>query len=254
MSIIACFKWTIDEEDIRIRADGTLDFSIAKKKISDYDRNVIEAAAQLATKTEKQVIGLTFGNSEAKPSLKDALSRGLDEAYWLNCEEAQDADGAATARALARAINMIGDIDLVVCAEGSSDVYARQTAPRIGALLDWPVVTSAISMEFEEEKLLATRKLDDGLEKVAVELPAVISVLPEICTPPIPTLMAILGAGKKQVTEFNKDDLGIDLEPKVLVNETKGYVMDRKNIVLDEGSAEDRVAELVGLLQKEGVL
>ncbi|HCF49069.1 MAG TPA: electron transfer flavoprotein subunit beta [Syntrophomonas sp.] len=252
--VIACYKWVVDEADIRINTDLTVDLSKAKGKISDYDKNAIEAAVQAAASLNGKAIGLTFGTAEAKPSLKDALSRGLDEAWYINDQQAGQADGAGTARALAAAIKRMPDVSLIICAEGASDTYARQTAPRIGALLDLPVVTSAGKIEISGNTLTAVRILDDCLQTVKVELPAVIAVLPEINPAPIPGLKAVLAAGKKPVTELKTQDLGIDLAPKTSVTEFKGYIMNRKNIIFNEGQTADKVNALATALRKEGVL
>lgn len=253
-NIVACYKWVADEADIKIKSDLTVDIKRAKGKISDYDKNVIEAAVQAAGVLGGKAVSLTFGNANAKQSLKDALSRGLEEGYWINAEEADIADGSVTAKALAAALNKIGNFSLVICAEGASDTYARQTAPRIGAVLDLPVVTSVSRMEIEANTLTAVRKLDDCLETVKVEMPVVVAVLPEINTPTVPGLKAVLAAGKKPVTEFKSSDLEIDFTPKAKVTAVKGYAMNRKNIILREGEAADKVKELAAALRKEGVL
>lgn len=252
--IIACYKWVADEADIRINADLSVDLSKAKGKISDYDRNVIEAAVQAAAAVGGKAVGLTFGNLKAKQSLKDALSRGLEETIYINGEEANQADGAATARALAAAIKKTADVSLVICAEGASDTYQSQTAPRLGALLDLPVITSVVKIEISGNTLTAVRKLEDCLQTVKAELPAVVAVLPEINSAPIPGLKAVLAAGKKPVTEFSPADLGVDLTPKTQVTEFKGYIMNRKNIILGEGDTADKVKALAAALRKEGVL
>jgi electron transfer flavoprotein alpha/beta subunit len=45
---LTCYKWTLDEQDIKIKPeDLSLDSSRAKGKISDFDRNAIEEAALL---------------------------------------------------------------------------------------------------------------------------------------------------------------------------------------------------------------
>ena len=51
--IIVCYKWVVDEQDIRVN-QGTqeLDFSRTKKKISDYDKNAIEIGTQIWEKNE----------------------------------------------------------------------------------------------------------------------------------------------------------------------------------------------------------
>jgi electron transfer flavoprotein beta subunit len=252
--ILVCYKWVADEADVKVKSDLSVDMTKAKWKISDYDRNAIEAAVQAAAFLGGEACGLNFGTAAAKPSLKDALSRGLAQAYWINAQEAANADGAVTAKALAAAINKIPDVSLVICAEGASDTYARQTAPRMGAILDWPVITSVTKMEFDGNQLTAVRKLEDCLQTVKVQLPAVVSILPEINDAPIPGLKAAIAAGKKPVSEFKPGDLGIDYTPKTKVIGQRAYVMHRKNIILTEGDVANKVKELISNLRKEGVL
>ncbi len=252
--IIACYKWVADEADLKINPDLSIDSKKAKGKISDYDKNAIEAAVQAAGTLGGKAVSLTFGTAGAKQSLKDALSRGPEEAYWVNSEAAVEADGSVTAKTLAAAIKKMGDYSVIFCAEGASDTYARQTAPRIGAALNLPVITSVIKIEFNGNTLTAVRKLEDSLETVKVELPAVVAVLPEANNPTIPGLKAVMAAGKKPVTEYAAADLGIDLKPQTQVTAIKGYVMNRKNIIFNEVEAADRVKALAAALRKESVL
>jgi electron transfer flavoprotein beta subunit len=252
--VIACFKWVVDEADIKINADLSIDLSKAKSKISEYDKNAIESAVMSAKEIGGQAAVMTFGGEKTKQSLKDALSRGAEEAYWINSDQAA-ADGYVTAETLAAAVRKIEDVSLVICAEGASDTYARQVGPRIGAVLDWPVITSVISISLNGNTLIAKRQMDDYLETVKVELPAVIVVLPQINTPPLPSLKAVLAASKKPVTEFQAQDLAIqEIKAKSQVIEQKAYIMARKNVILGEGEPLSRVKELVANLKKEGVL
>ena len=87
---LVCYKWTLDEQDIKIKPeDQSLDSSRAKGKISDFDRNAIEEATMLVEKLGGAVDALTYGTAAVKQSLKDALSRGPGKAYWI-------ADGSAS--------------------------------------------------------------------------------------------------------------------------------------------------------------
>lgn len=251
--IVACYKWVADESELRINADLSVDVNIAKGKISNYDRNAIQASVLAAEATGNKPVGLTFGTASVKPSFKDALSRGPEEVFWVNAEDVAGGDSALTSKALATALQKINDVSLVICAEGASDTYARQTAPRIGAILNWPVVTSVCKITFEGNNVILLRKLDDCMETVKVSLPAVISTLPEINEAPIPGLKAVLAAGKKPVTEFKLSDLGVTTNPKSKVTALKGYAMNRKNIILG-GSSDEKVSQLIGALRKEGVL
>ncbi|OPX84822.1 MAG: Electron transfer flavoprotein subunit beta [Pelotomaculum sp. PtaB.Bin104] len=253
-NIVVCYKWVADEVDIRINEDLSVDFSKAKSKISDYDKNAIEAASRAAKSVGGKAIGLSFGSDEVKASFKDVLSRGLDEGVWVKASDAEKADGAVTARALAAAIAKIEDVAMVVCAEGSSDNYARQIAPRIGAILDWPVITSVCGMEFDGNSFTTTRRMHDCMQTVKTELPAVVAVLPEINPAPIPGLKAVMEARKKTIVEYSANELGIDLTPEVDVLEIKGYVSDRKKVILSGNTNGDKISNLLNALRKEGVL
>jgi len=48
---------------------------------------------------------------------------------------------------------------------------------------------------------------------------------------------------EKPVIEFKAHDLEIDFTPKTEGTEIKGYVMDRKNIIVKEGKTDDKVKD-----------
>lgn len=254
--LLVCYKWVLDEQDIKIAGDLSLDTARAKYKISDYDKNAIEEGALLAEKHGVTVEALTFGNAAAKQSLKDALSRGLDKVYWIGDAAADQADAFVTANILAAAIKKVGQFDLILCGEGSSDSYSQQTAPRLAALLGIPAITFVQQLSVADGCITATRKLGDCTEEVTVTGPAVISVLPEINKPRIPGLKQVMAAAKKPSEEIKLADLGLSAEeitPKVSCLALKGYVMDRKKVIFKETSQADNVAKLVASLTQEGL-
>jgi electron transfer flavoprotein beta subunit len=245
---VACYKWVADEADIRVHPDLSVDLSRAAGRISEYDKHAIELAVQLAGNSGGQAVGLTFGAEPVRKSLKDALSRGLDEALWIKAPEQATVDAVVTARALAAGVKSLDGVGVIVCAEGSGDSYARQTAPRLAALLGLPVVTSVCEATFVDGVLRATRRLEDSLETVAVALPVVVAVLPQINRPAIPGLKAVMAAGRKPVTEKTAEELGVDLAPKSEITSMKGFAQARKNVLVES------VADLVAALKKEGIV
>lgn len=254
--LLVCYKWVLDEQDIKIAGDLSLDTGRAKYKISDYDKNAIEEGALLAEKHGVSVEALTFGTAAAKQSLKDALSRGLDKVYWLGDAAGEQADGFVTANVLAGAIKKIGQYDLILCGEGSSDSYSQQTAPRLAALLGIPAITFVQKLDVADGKVVATRKLGDCIEEITVTGPAVVSVLPEINKPRIPGLKQVMAAAKKPSEEVKVSELGLsagELSPKVRALSVKGYVMDRKKVIFKEANQADNVAKLVASLAQEGM-
>ena len=254
---LVCYKWTLDEQDIKIRPeDLSLDSSRAKGKISDFDRNAIEEAALLVEKNGGAVDALTYGTATVKQSLKDALSRGPNKAYWIADASAETADANVTANVLAAAIRKLGQYDLILCGEGSSDLFNQQTAARIAALLGLPCLSFVSKLSVEGDVVKATRKLEDSQEDVSVKGHVVVSVLSEINKPRIPSLKQVLGASKKPNEEIKIADLGLkpeDLQPKAVRKSVKGFVMHRKNVIYKESSAADNVAKLKASLDSEGL-
>ena len=106
-------------------------------------------------------------------------------------------DAAATASALAGALSKAGDVDLVLCGDGSADDYAQQVDVQLAARLWVPVVNGATKIAAKGGALEVERTLEDVVETVEVPLPAVVSVAPDIAEPRIPGMKDILAAGKK---------------------------------------------------------
>jgi len=122
-------------------------------------------------------------------------------------------------------------------------------------MLNIPAITFVEEASIENGKIVATRKLENSLEKVEATLPAVITVLPEMNAAPIPGLKAVLDAGKRPVTEFKIEDLDIDKsQRKTQVKSFMGCTTTRKNILFNEGDTKEKINALVGALKKEGVL
>jgi len=255
--LLVCYKWTLDEQDIKINpADLSLDASRAKGKISDFDRQAIEEATLIVEKQGGTVAALSYGTPTVKQSLKDVLSRGPNKAFYIADKSAESADAYVTASVLAAAIRKIGPFNFILLGEGSSDMFYQQTGPRLAQLLGIPCVSFVQKMEIEGDVLKATRKLSDSLEEVSVKGPAVISVLSEINKPRIPTLKQVLGAAKKPNEEVKIADLGLtpaQLAPKAVRKSAKGFVMNRKHIVYKESDAAANVAKLAASLAAEGL-
>jgi len=255
---LVCYKWTLDEKDIKIKPeDLSLDTSRAKGKISDFDRNAIEEATLIVEQQGGTVHALTYGTSAVQQSLKDVLSRGPETVYWIADGSAEAADACVTADVLASAIRKLGSYDLILCGEGSSDLFNQQTAARLSALLGLPCVTYVEKLSMEGDTVKATRKLADCTEVATVKGPVVLSVLGTINKPRIPSLKQVLGAAKKPKKEIKIKDLGLSpgqLQPKSIHKSVKGFVAKRKNIVYKEANAAANVGKLTSSLAAEGLL
>ena len=208
MNIVAAFKVVPDDQDIQVSADGTLDYSKAKNTVSAYDLNAIEAAAQLAAANEgSNVVAVTVGGADIDDSKlkKNVLARGVDELYMTADDACKGLDARATAVALAELVSKVGDFDVILCGDGSADNYAQQVDVQLADALGLPVVTAVSAVSVEGAVATCDRMLETQLQTVQVDLPAVISVVPDIALPRIPGMKDILAAGKKPMNVAGAD-------------------------------------------------
>ncbi|MFR8046563.1 MAG: electron transfer flavoprotein [Eggerthella lenta] len=208
MNIVAAFKVVPDDQDIQVSADGTLDYSKAKNTVSAYDLNAIEAAAQLAAANEgSNVVAVTVGGADIDDSKlkKNVLARGVDELYMTADDACKGLDARGPAAALAELVSKVGGFDVVLCGDGSADNYAQQVDVQLADALGLPVVTAVSAVSVEGAVATCDRMLETQLQTVQVDLPAVISVVPDIALPRIPGMKDILAAGKKPMNVAGAD-------------------------------------------------
>lgn len=254
MNIITCYKSVPDEQDITINsADGSLDFSRANTKISQYDLNAIEAANQLKTQldgiqiTAMSVGGKALTNAKAR---KDVLSRGADDLVVVVDDQFEASLPYQTAVALAVAATKKG-YDLILCGDGSADLSSQQVSLLVGEILNIPAINGINKIvSLSNDSIRVERELENEIETLTIPLPAVIAVSTDINTPQIPSMKAILGAAKKPVQQWSVTDLSLDVitarsEQKVAAPKQKV----RQRIII-EGDGDDQIAELAEHLRK----
>ena len=215
LRILSLFKWVADEAYVKASASGELDLSFVEYKISDYDKNAIEEAVLLAEKYGGTVAVATVGLPEDTKSIKDALSRGPEKAYFINDADFSGLEPSQTASLLAQAIAGRIEYDLIICGEGSADLYAQQVGPRLADKLGIPCICYVQKIEIQDNTVVAERKTDEGVELVSCPLPLLVSVVPDINTPRIPGLRDTLAAGKKPVVYIEKSELNGDYSPRL---------------------------------------
>ncbi len=237
MNIVTVAKIVHDDQDIQVAADRMLDYSKARPVVSTYDLNAIEAAAQAAKEQEASHIVVSVGEPfiyDTKNN-KNILARGVDSLTLVTNADYADLDAKATAEVLASAVKGL-DADLVVCGDGSADIYAQQVDVQLAEALGLPVVTAVSKISFEGSTLVAQRTLETEVEIVEVALPAVVSVVPDIALPRICGMRDIMRAGKKPVNKVDGPAAGRGIE---IVETLAPEPAPRKKIVFDAGTDGD---------------
>lgn len=257
MKIVVCVKQVpgthdakIDPETKRIVREGI------KAMTNPFDTYAVEEAVQIKEKIGGEVIVLTMGPPRADLVLREGISVGADRAVLLSDRAFGGSDTWATSYALARAIEKIGKVDLVICGKQAVDGDTAQVGPGIAAQLNWPQATYVMAVpEINEERILAKRMHEDGWDLCEIKLPAVLTVVKDINQPRIPTLKGRLAAQKIEIPTWTAADIeadlsriGLDGSPTRVVKTNPPPARTTETLVLN-GSASDSARELVRQLR-----
>ena len=215
MKIAILIKQIPDTDDVKLDPKtGNLIRTGVKNKINPVDRNVIEAAVALKEKYGASIAAITMGPQQAGRVLFKALSHTCDEAYLLSDRAFGGADTYATAYTLAKAIENIGSVDLIIAGRNSDDGDTAQVGPAVAAFLGLPQVTLATSLDVKDGWAYCTRETEKQIEHVRVKLPAVVSVCKTINAPRYAHPLNILDAREKEIHVW--DAAAIDAAPEMI--------------------------------------
>lgn len=179
--------------------------------MNGYDANALEEALRLRDKHTGKVTVVTVGGDSARDTLKRALAMGADAAVHVNDAALLEADSYVTAQALAAAIKKIGTFDLVLSGRQASDTDAGQTHIALAHALGLPVVSPLQKIEeIEGQTATVQRSVDDGYQRIKVQLPALLGISSEMNEPRYPPLKGIMAAGRAQIPVWTAADLGLD--------------------------------------------
>jgi electron transfer flavoprotein beta subunit len=265
MNIVVCMKQVIDLEQIRIKRDTREPVVDGLPVVfGDYEKSALEEAVRIKEEFGGKVTVIAIGSPKLKETIKEALAIGADEANIITDPAIQGNDATGSARILARAIEKLGEWDLILMGDSSADEYSGEVPPRVAERLNLPSVVAVREIEILSEagsptgQIRTVRDMGNLLEVLQVDLPAVIGVTSELNTPRLAPLSAILKAGRKPLNEWGSSDLDLavaDVDSREsLVDEISNLapVQDRKGIIYDD--PDTAVAELINALRQEGVL
>lgn len=252
MHIIVCAKQVVDVSEVKIDPNTKKPLLDVPKKISDIDKNAMEEALKVKEKIGGKITVLTLGLPEAKENIKELLAMGGDEAVLV--KEHGGEDYYESSLLLAKAIENIGEYDIILCGETSIDQFSGQMGPRIAGILGIPQITYAQKVIAEEKNVVAERNLGDSVVTMRSSYPVLITTTKEINEPRLPSLMQILASSNKPIHEWDAHSLIEKTTPKVEIMDTKGLTIERKNMIYHEGELEEIVNTVVDAILKEGVV
>ena len=94
-------------------------------------------------------------------------------------------------------------------------IIGHNSGEAASALLNWPQATFASKIDVKDGKLEIVREIDEGLETIEVNIPAIVTCDLRLNEPRYASLPNIMKAKKKPVDQLNASDLGVDISPRV---------------------------------------
>jgi len=212
MNIVVCIKQVPDTAEVRIDPEtNTLIREGVDSIMNPFDAYALEEAVQIKEKNGGKVIAVTMGPPQAEAVLREAVSLGVDEVILVSDRAFAGADTLATSYTLAKVIEKIGDVDLILCGKQAIDGDTAQVGPGIAVHLDIPQIIFVRKIrEINAEKVVAERMIETGAEVVESTLPVLMSVVKGINIPRLPSLRGRMAAKKAEIPVWSAADLDVE--------------------------------------------
>ena len=253
MRILVIAKHVVDSTEIRWdEARGEVLLRNLPTKISDYDRNALEAA--VVVKESQDFVDLDVlmvGGEPALKTLKEAVAMGADKGYLVDGGWDDPFDPLRTARVLAGVIGELEEPDVIMGGLVSEDGYNGFTGPALAQLLDWPYVAPVVALEAGDGWVQAALDAGDVRRTVRVPTPCVVGVDSQMNVPRLPTVLQVMKVKSDRIVSVPLGDA--DTRATAVLAGAKSGAVERRRIVI-EGSPQESAAKLVESLRQEGVV
>ena len=215
MKILVAVKRVVDYNvKVRVKSDGSgVDIANVKMSMNPFDEIAVEEAMRLKEKgVATEVIAVSCGVAACQETLRTAMAIGADRGILV------ETDVELQPLAVAKLLKAVVDREqpgLVFLGKQAIDDDANQTGQMLAALANLPQATFVSKVEVADGKATITREVDGGLERLAMALPAVVTVDLRLNEPRYVTLPNIMKAKKKPLDVVKPADLGVDPAPRL---------------------------------------
>ena len=248
MKILVGIKRVIDYNvRIRVRSDGSgVDTDGVKMSINPFDEIALEEALRIREAGQaEEVIVVSLGGNECQQQLRTGLAMGADRAIQIDTNESLQP--LTIARAFLKVIEK-EQAGLVILGKQAIDGDNSQTGQMLAALWDRPQASFASEMQLSDNTAVVTREVDAGLERIEVDLPAVITVDLRMNEPRFVKLPDIMKAKRKPLDVIALDELGVISENDLQFTHHAPPPVREKGIMVDD------TAQLVAELKTRGLV
>lgn len=251
MRIIVLIKQVPDTYGERsLLSDGRVDRARTDAVIDEINERALEVALQRkdADKTT-EVIVVSMGPESATVSLRKALSMGADSGVHVLDDKLVGADAVRSALVIARAVERVGSVDLVLAGDASTDGRGGVIPAMVAEHLGLSYLASLSGLQVGNA-VTGTQATESGTREVRATLPAVVSITESADEARFPGFKGIMSAKRKKIDVVSLSDLGIDpsfpgLARSIVLSTAARPARKAGTKIHDEGVGADKLIEFL---------
>ena len=245
MKILVTVKRVVDYNvQIRVKADGSgIETDNVKMSMNPPDENAVEEALRIKESGKAdEVVVVSIGEDKAQETIRTALAMGADRG--IHVKTPKEIEPLAVAKILEKIVEKENP-KIILMGKQAIDDDSNQTGQMLSAKLGWAQGTFASKIDLQDESVIITREIDEGLEKIKASLPIVVTCDLRLNEPRYASLPNIMKAKKKPIDSYTSEDLGVDISPRIKQLKVDEPPKRKKGIMVAD------VAELVQKLKHE---
>ena len=265
MHIVVCVKQVPDTTNVRINPEtNTLMREGVESIVNPFDEYALEQGLMLKDRHGAKLTVVSMGPPQATAVLRESLARGADDAVLVSSRAFGGADTLATSYTIAQAIKKAcggKTPDLVLFGKQAIDGDTAQVGPGVSEFLGVPLVTYVrkidVTADGDVAKFSVESVMDDGVDTIEGNLPAVMTVLKESDAPRYAPLAGAIRAAKAEVTVLdekaigaNPDEIGLKGSPTKVVTIFPPPIKGGGEKIVASGT--DAANAIVSFLEKKG--
>jgi len=254
MNILVCVKQVVAlEVRLRIAASETT-LAIDEQteyRPNEFDLYAVEAALRLREAAGGNVDIATVGPPRAAVAVRRALGMGADRGVHI-VTRTDNLDAFATAHCLA-AYARDRRYELILAGVQSEDAMQGAVGPMIAAMLGLPCATGVVENALVGGEIEAVRDVEGGRrERLALSLPAVLTIQTGAESPRYPSLSHMLRANRAELETYPAESFAPP--PRRQFAARLSYPCPTRACVMLDGSATDKARRLHQMLIERNVL
>ena len=246
--ILVCIKRVIDYNvKIRIKPDesGVITDGV-KMSINPFDEIALEEALRIKESGKaNEVIIVSIGPDDTQQQLRTGLAMGADRA--IHIEHPTPLEPIQVAKLLAKIAEQ-EQPELILMGKQAIDDDANQTGQMLAQIFSYPQATFASKITLTDNTIEVVREVDQGLEILDVDLPAIVTVDLRLNEPRYVKLPDIMKAKKKPLEVLDPVSLNVNLDPSIKVLNVSAPPPRQSGVMLEDAS------QLVSSLKEKGLL